>query len=77
MTDTPAPLRSSTRTINPELSALLRRLRPGQRIRITQTVRVGSQVWTTNVIRESCGFSVSPTARLSILKPREASMPET
>ncbi len=35
-------LRSATRTISPELSSLLKALRPGQRIRITQTVRVGS-----------------------------------
>ena len=32
---------------------------------------------TTNVIRERRGSSVSPTARLSMLNPREASMPET
>jgi len=43
------PLQSSTRPVNPELSALLRRLPPGQRIRITQTVRVGLQQWTTTV----------------------------
>jgi hypothetical protein len=42
-------LPSATRPINPELTALLRSLRPGQRIRITQTVRVGSQIWTTTV----------------------------
>jgi hypothetical protein len=42
-------LASATRSINPELTALLRSLRPGQRIRITQTVRVGSQTWTTSV----------------------------
>jgi hypothetical protein len=42
-------LPSSTRTIDPKLSALLQGLRPGQRIRITQTVRVGLQQWTTTV----------------------------
>src|SRR6476646_5507795 len=31
---------------------------------------------TTNVIRESCGSSVSPTAKLSMLYPRDASIPE-
>jgi hypothetical protein len=40
---------SSTRPVNPELSRLLRGLKPGQRIRITQTVRVGKQKWTTTV----------------------------
>jgi hypothetical protein len=39
---TTAPLRSATRTISPQLSEKLKALRPGQRIRITQTVRVGS-----------------------------------
>jgi hypothetical protein len=43
-------LPSATRPVNPELSALLRSLQPGQRIRITQTVRVGSTAtWTTTV----------------------------
>jgi hypothetical protein len=41
---------SATRPISPELSALLRQLKPGQRIRITQRVRVGSTAtWTTTV----------------------------
>jgi hypothetical protein len=35
-------LPSATRPISPELSSLLRQLKPEQRIRITQTVRVGS-----------------------------------
>jgi len=41
MTNT-TPLRSATRTVSPELSARLKSLRPGERIRITQTVRIGS-----------------------------------
>jgi len=32
---------------------------------------------TTTVIRDRSGFSVSPTARLSILNPREENIPET
>jgi hypothetical protein len=43
------PIPSSTRNLSPELSALLRSLKPGQRIRITQTVRVGLQEWQTTV----------------------------
>ena len=35
--------------VNPELAATLRSLQPGQRIRITQTVRVGFKQWTTTV----------------------------
>jgi hypothetical protein len=38
-------LRSASRPLSPELSALLLGLKPGQRIQITQTVRVGSQQW--------------------------------
>jgi hypothetical protein len=35
--------------VNPKVAALLLHLKAGQRIRITQTVRVGFQQWTTNV----------------------------
>jgi hypothetical protein len=45
-----ARLASATRPVNPELSALLRQLKPGQRIRVTQQVRVGSTAtWTAPV----------------------------
>jgi len=42
----PPSLLSSTRPVRPDLADLLRRLRPGQKIRVTQTVRVGQQEWT-------------------------------
>jgi hypothetical protein len=46
----PSPaLPSSTRPVNPELTALLRSLQPGQRIKITQTVRVGLKSWPATV----------------------------
>jgi hypothetical protein len=45
VTDQSSTLQSATRPVNPELAALLQRLQPGQRIRITQTVRVGQQQW--------------------------------
>jgi hypothetical protein len=35
----------TTMKIKPELAARLRQLRAGQKLRITQTVRVGSQSW--------------------------------
>src|SRR5262249_27698128 len=38
-------LPSATRPVNPALTAVLRSLKPGQRIQITQTVRVGGQEW--------------------------------
>jgi hypothetical protein len=41
---------SSTRPVDAALAATLRSLKPGQRIRITQTVRVGFKQWTTTVI---------------------------
>jgi hypothetical protein len=45
----PNRLPSSTRPVDPALTALLQRLRPGQPIRIIQTVRVGLKQWTTTV----------------------------
>src|SRR5258707_1351161 len=46
MTTSVQPLQSATRRVAPELASLLGSLRPGQRIRLTQTVRVGSKQWT-------------------------------
>ena len=44
------PLVSSTRPIRPELAKTLNELKPGQRIRITQTVRMNSLCeWQTTV----------------------------
>ena len=42
MTEPQPTLPSSTRPVRPELAALLRGLKAGQRIRITQKMRVGS-----------------------------------
>jgi len=43
-------LPSSTRTTRPELAAVVRDLKPGQRIRITQTVRMNCRrQWKTTV----------------------------
>lgn len=42
-------VKSSTRPVSPELTAVLQRLQPGQRLRIIQTVRVGRRHWTTTV----------------------------
>jgi hypothetical protein len=46
---TPQQLTSSTRPLAPDLVSLLQGLQPGQRIRITQKVRVGFKEWTTTV----------------------------
>jgi hypothetical protein len=37
-----------TRAIDPALKSLLEGLKPGQRIRVSQTVRVGDRTWTTS-----------------------------
>ena len=43
-------LRSATRRLDPKLVDLLQNVKPGERIRITQTVRVGSTAtWTAPV----------------------------
>jgi hypothetical protein len=44
------PITSSTRPVSPELVAVLQKLQPGQRIRITQVVRVGSSGRWTAVV---------------------------
>jgi hypothetical protein len=45
----PLNLPPTTRPLDPALLKVLAEVRPGQRIRITQTVRVGVQQWTAAV----------------------------
>ena len=40
---------AATRRLRPDLLAVLPRLQPGQRLRITQTVRVGMKSWQATV----------------------------
>jgi hypothetical protein len=50
MTPSQTTMPSSTRAIRPELVELLHGLKPGQRVRITQTVRMNSRrEWKTTV----------------------------
>src|SRR5262249_19180804 len=49
MSQPPEPITSSTRPVSPALTAVLQRLKPGQPIEVTQTVRVGSKIWKTTV----------------------------
>jgi hypothetical protein len=50
MTAPAKPILSATRPVRPELVELLSRLKAGQRLRITQTVRVGQKQWQTTVL---------------------------
>ncbi len=45
MTQPALTVTSATQKVSPQLAALLASLRPGQRIKITQRVRVGARVW--------------------------------
>jgi uncharacterized protein YhdP len=49
MTPEPLSLVPTTRPLDPALVEALRRVQPGQRIRITQMVRVGQKTWTTTL----------------------------
>ena len=49
MNITATRLPSSTRDLSPEVTEVLKNLKPGQRIRITQHVRVGVQEWSTTI----------------------------
>jgi len=49
MTVLPERILLPTRHLPPALAEVLTRLHPGDRIRITQQVRVGKRLWTTTV----------------------------
>ena len=48
MTSPESTIPSATRPVSAELTRFLRELKVGQRIRLTQTVRVGIKQWTTS-----------------------------
>jgi hypothetical protein len=50
MTAPAKPILSATRPVRPELAELLGTLKPGRRIRISQTVRVGQKQWQMTVL---------------------------
>jgi hypothetical protein len=47
--DLSAQLVRTTRPLRPDLIEAVKRLRPGQQIRVTQTVRVGDKEWPASV----------------------------
>ena len=44
---TPGKIVLPTRRLDPALAELLRALKPGDKVRVTQTVRVGAKKWDT------------------------------
>ena len=57
----PVNLPPTTRPLDPALVRLLGELRPGQRIEVTQTVRVGDKQWTATVAGTFRGVSALVT----------------
>ena len=80
MTQPTSPLLSATRRIDPKLVELIRGLKPGQRIRITQTVRVGSTgTWPAvaeGVVQRHCGGRGSRVPVISTVANRVFTKPE-
>ncbi|MCS6852056.1 MAG: hypothetical protein NZ700_12915 [Gemmataceae bacterium] len=64
-------LTSATRPIAPELAELLARLKPGQRLRITQTVRVGRRQWDTTVYGTFRGVQYLATGLATDRRPED------
>jgi hypothetical protein len=54
-------LPSSHRKLNPELVALLKGLTPGDKIKVTQTVRVGARAWPAETAGTFRGISYLST----------------
>lgn len=63
-------IRSATRPVDPQLAQVLQELKPGQRIQIMQTVRVGQKVWTTTVTGTFRGIQYLATG-LATHRPSE------
>ena len=50
MTPPALTVTSATGKVAPELAAFLMKLQPGQKIQVTQVIRVGARKWTTTTI---------------------------
>jgi hypothetical protein len=64
-------LPSATWAVPPEMSALLRGLKPGQRVRITQTVRVGQKSWPAVVSGSFRGLNYLATGLATDRAPED------
>jgi hypothetical protein len=76
VSDLAAKLVRTTRPLRPDVIETAQRLQPGQRLRITQTVRVGDQEWpaeVTGTFRElkclATGLATHRVARDQIIVP--------
>ena len=63
-------IRSATRPVSAPLQTLLKELKPGQKVQITQTVRVGRKLWTTTVTGAYRGIQYLATG-LAAHRPSE------
>ena len=61
MSTTPERIVLPTRRLDPAQVELLRALKPGDRIKVTQTVRVGAKKWTAEVTGEFRGIAYLET----------------
>ena len=61
MSAAPEKIVLPTRRLDPALVALLQGLKPGDRIRVTQTVRVGSRTWPAEAAGAYRGVSYLAT----------------
>lgn len=57
----PAPIVLPTRRLDPALVDLLRSLKPGDKLRVEQTVRVGAKVWPATAEGEFRGLAYLST----------------
>jgi hypothetical protein len=46
----PPPMNATAKPLDPVTRDTLTRLQPGQKVRVTQRVRVGLKIWTTTVV---------------------------
>jgi hypothetical protein len=58
---TPESLRLPTRTLDPDLVTLLKGLAPGDRLKITHTVKVGNKTWTHDAVGTFRGVNALAT----------------
>jgi hypothetical protein len=61
----------TTRRLDPALVAILQKIKPGQKVRITQTVRVGMKSWTATVTGAFRGVSALATGIATDRDPQD------